>query len=144
MSSVIRRLFWKLRESLFHTNVLSLEVGFEFFPIFASRNFCCIRNLIDILLTFMLINYIFSAANTNCNVQKIKDEQICPWNVKKVGFSAIALTAQLAQTANVFLNCGLWTNCLWNWDFNQKDGNFVWKPTPNRMCVFHWLDVCFS
>ena len=48
--------------------------------------------------------------------KKLKIEKFAHENVKKVGFSVIALTAQLAQTANsklhVFLKCDLWTNCL--------------------------------
>jgi hypothetical protein len=48
--------------------------------------------------------------------KKLKIDKFAHENVKKVGFSVIALTAELAQTANsklhVFLKCGLWTNCL--------------------------------
>ena len=48
--------------------------------------------------------------------RKLKINKFAHENVKKVGFSVIALTAQLTQTANsklhVFLKCGLWTNCL--------------------------------
>ena len=63
----------------------------------------------------MSINYLVRTLQITM-YRKLKMNRYAHENVKKVGFSVIALTAQLAQTANsklhVFLKCGLWTNCL--------------------------------